>query len=82
MTAPSHSIKLFNRLNYNIQSAHIKNILYKYQLLKYIDQREDITDYNKHENQQALLEIEFTLANNQIKNILTCTTAYDAWEKL
>src|SRR3954464_5051451 len=81
-TAPSRSIKPFDGSNYNIWSAHMKNILYERQTIKYISQRNDITDYDEREDRQALLEIQFTLADNQMKHVINCTTAHDAWEKL
>ena len=60
----------------------MKNILRESQLIKYLDQRDQISDYREEEDQQALAEIQFTLSNSQMRIVMDCTTAHDAWEAL
>src|SRR5262249_47390507 len=47
---------------------------------KYLYKREDIENYDV--DIQALAEIRFTLGNSQMRLIMHCETARDAWEKL
>src|SRR3954469_16406153 len=60
----------------------MKNLLCERGLLKYIEERNDITEYDTNEDAQALAEIQFTLSTAQTKLTLKSTTAHDTWKRL
>jgi hypothetical protein len=80
--APGRSIERFDGQDYAIWAIHMKNILRERKLLKYINTRTDISNYDEDEDAQALAEIQFTLANSQMRHTIHCETTHDAWEKL
>jgi hypothetical protein len=81
-SAPSRSIQHFDGNDYTVWAAHMSDILRERQLLKYLDDKEKINNYIENEDMQALSEIRFTLANPQMRMIISCRTAHDAWAKL
>src|SRR4051794_31373561 len=81
-TAPGRSIERFDGQDYAIWAIHMKNILRERQLLKYLDSKTNIEDYKESEDEQTLAEIQFTLSNTQMRHVLHCKTANEAWEKL
>src|SRR5215813_7857059 len=76
------AIERFDGQDYAIWAIHMKNILRERNLLKYLSEKTTIKDYKEAEDEQALAEIQFTLANSQMRIVMNCTTARDAWEKL
>jgi hypothetical protein len=82
VSAPNRSIKIFDGQDYAIWAIHMKDILRERRLLKYLEPQANITNYDNDEDLQAIAEIRFTLANNQIQLIMQCDTTHDAWEKL
>ena len=80
--APSRTIKTFDGLNYSVWATRMKNILIERDIDKYLGKKETITNYNDREEHQALFEIQFALADNQLKQVIKCRTAYETLEKL
>jgi hypothetical protein len=79
---PSRSIKTFDGQNYAIWAIHMKNILRERKLLKYIEPRANINNYDAESDLQAIAEIQFTLGDTQIQLIMNCDNTHDAWETL
>ncbi len=74
-------IERFDGKDYAIWALHMKNLLREKKLVKYIEGT--VTDgYSKEQDEQALAEIQFTMDNTQIKLIMHCKSALDAWIKL
>src|SRR4051812_30538934 len=65
-----------------VWSIHMKNILRERKLLKYIDTKTNIENYDVDEDAQALAEIQFTLTNTQMRLVTQSTTAHDAWTRI
>src|SRR5215203_1733495 len=80
--APGQSIEQFDGKDYAVWALRMKNILRERKLLKYIDARTNITDYDAEEDQQALSEIQFALSNTQLRLTMSSETAHNAWERL
>ena len=75
-------IEKFNGQDYAIWARHMENILMECDLSKYLNKHDDITDYKEGEDRRALAEIMFTLDKSQMRLVLKCQTANEAWEKL
>ena len=82
LNAHNRMIERFDGQDYNIWAVYMRNLLTERKLSKYLSKQEDIADYKADEDQEALFDIQFTLGKTQMKHVLHCTTAYDAWEKL
>src|SRR4051812_3841001 len=82
MIVPNRLIKMFNSTNYSMWATGMKNVLTEHDINKYLNKKETITNYNDREDHQALFEIQFALADNQMKKVINCRMAHDAWEKL
>src|SRR3954470_1703524 len=80
--APGRAIEQFDGKEYPVWALRMKNLLRERGLLKYIEERNDITEYDTNEDAQALAEIQFTLSTAQTKLTLKSTTAHDAWKRL
>src|SRR5215216_5456001 len=80
--APGRSIEQFDGKDYTVWALRMKNILRERKLLKYIDARTNITNYDAEEDQQALSEIQFALSNTQLRLTMSSETAHNAWERL
>ncbi|HEY0433295.1 MAG TPA: reverse transcriptase domain-containing protein [Chitinophagaceae bacterium] len=79
--AGKRTIKRFDGDNYAIWRIHMRNILEERLLLKYIEDG-DIPDYEARDDRQALREIQFTLGDSQMIQVMDATTAKEAWDKL
>ena len=79
--AGKRTIKRFDGDNYAIWRIYMRNILEERLLLKYIEDRA-ILDYALSDDQQALHEIQFTLSDSQMIQVMDATTAKEAWDKL
>ena len=82
MASKTHTIEQFNGKDYTIWSVHMKNILRECNLIKYIEGVNPIPSYNEKEDLQALAEIQFMLNKTQMRLVLKCTKAIDAWRIL
>src|SRR4051794_16137290 len=81
--AEKRTIKRFDGDNYAIWRIHMQNILEERLLLKYIEnERDTIENYTVSDDQQALREIQFTLGDSQMLQVMDATTAKEAWDKL
>jgi hypothetical protein len=79
---PNRTIKTFDGSNYSVWAKCMRNVLTERDIDKYLDKRETISNYNEREERQALFEIQFVLADTQMKQVINCQMAYDTWEKL
>ena len=75
----TRSIKPFDGRNYSIWALRMKDFLRELGLLQCIEGGGEITE---EEDIQALTEIRHALADSQMKHIMKCDTAFDAWEKI
>lgn len=82
VSAPGRSIERFDGTDYPVWAVHMRDILHERHLSKYLNVKTNIEDYQEEEDLQTLAEIRFTLSNNQVRLILQCKTANEAWEKL
>ena len=80
ISMPNRSIKTFDGQGYEVWAIHMKDVLRERKLLKYTE--DPINDFQEDEDLQALTEIRFTLSDNQVRHIIHCETAHDAWEKI
>src|ERR1039457_3707135 len=82
--AGKHIIERFDGKDYEIWALHMKNLLREKRLVKYVDGTMTTSNegYVKAEDEQTLAEIQFTMDNTQIKLIMHCTTAKEAWDKI
>src|SRR4051812_28858494 len=81
--AGKRTIKRFDSDNYAIWRIHMRNILEERLLLKYIENdRDAIENYALSDDRQALREIQFTLGDSQMIQVMDATTAKEAWDKL
>ena len=78
------TIERFDGKDYTIWALQMKNMLRERKLVKYID--DAITNategYIKVDDEQAQAEIQFMMDNTQIKLIIYCTMACEAWTRL
>jgi hypothetical protein len=81
-TPPSRTIKTYDGRNYAIWAIHMKDILRERKLLKYLEERDDITNYQEEGDLNAMAEIRFTLSDEQVQHTLKCKTTHEIWEKL
>src|SRR3954465_999849 len=79
ITAPSRTIERFDGQDYQIWAEHMKDLLEEWHLIDYLDVKENIPNYQQSEDPRALAEIRFTLSNSQMRLVINCTTAHDAW---
>src|SRR3954470_13563246 len=81
--AGKQTIKRFDSDNYAIWRIHMRNILEEQLLLKYIENEQDtIENYTVSDDRQALREIQFTLGDSQMIQVMDATMAKEAWDKL
>ena len=76
--AGKREVEKFDGKDYTIWVIHMKNILRERKLLKYVE-GDAIQNYDEEEDKQALAEIQFMLSNGQMRHVMHCTTAKDAW---
>src|SRR5215469_12777545 len=82
MSRVKRTITKFNGQNYAIWAFHVKNILKECGLEKLIEDPASGQTHDQDDDQKALAEICFTLADSQMTHILTATTAREAWRTL
>src|SRR5947207_3028683 len=77
-------IDRFDGKDYAIWALHMKNLLREKKLVKYVDRMlaKGQSGYIKADDEQVLADIQFTMDNMQVKLIMYCKTALEAWEKL
>ena len=75
-------IREFDGTDYDAWNTRMRIILQERKLIKYLEPRESINNYDAEDDMNALSEIQLALNNEQLKLVMDCRTAHDAWEKL
>ena len=82
ITMVRRTIEKFDGTDYAIWAMHMRNILTECGLVEYLNDQQQIENYDAAIDRRALAEILFTLSNSQARLVINATTAKGAWDTL
>src|SRR5438270_12723295 len=78
ITMVRRTIEKFDGTDYAIWAMHMRNILTECGLVAYLNDQQQIENYDAAIDRRALAEILFTLSNSQARLVINATTAKGA----